>query len=83
MNLSQIRSELEKLQALAAERARIGKKPLTMIVLPESGRGPDSDVDELLPRVAWRNHCAVCIVHDPKPEPPSCEEIGRLIEGTP
>ncbi len=87
MNLSRIRGDLAKLQELAAERARRGARPLTVIVLPDNGRGPESDDNgnDLgpSPRVAWRNECAVCIVCDAKSSPPASEEIGRLIEATP
>jgi hypothetical protein len=79
MNLSRIRSEMVKLQELAAERERVGKLPLTIVVLPESGRGPDTDVGRPLPRVAWRNQRAVCIVY--QDGPPTAEDIARLIEG--
>ncbi len=82
MNLARIRTELAKLQELAAERARRGAKPLTIIILP-SGDGPDPDVAEPLPRVAWRNHCAVCIVYSEAVGPPTAEAIGRLVEGRP
>jgi hypothetical protein len=81
MNISRIRSEVEKLQALAAERARIGEKPVTIIVLPTNSREPDLDAGEPLPRIAWRNECAVCIVYNPKAEAPTAEEIALLIEG--
>jgi len=84
MNLSRIRTELAKLQELAAERAHRGAKPLTIIVLPENGRrGPDSDGELPLPRVAWRNECAVCIVYEVEAGAPTAEAIARLIEVQP
>ena len=84
LSLSRIRSTLEKLKELAAERARRGAKPLTIFVLPENGRqGPDSDGDLPLPRVAWQSECAACIVYDVEAGQPDSDAIARLIEGTP
>jgi hypothetical protein len=83
VNLSRIRSELAKLQEFAAERARRGAQPLTVIVLPENSRGSKFEDDGPLPRVVWRNECAVCVGYDLTAGQPSAEDIARLIEGTP
>lgn len=81
MNLSRIRTELAKLQEFAAERARRGAVPLTVLIMPHNGRGPESEDNLPLPRVAWRNSSAVCIVFDGEATQPTAEEIARLIEG--
>jgi hypothetical protein len=83
MNLSRIRAELAKLQEFAAERARRGARPLTVIVLPENSRGSKLDDDGPLPRIAWRNECAVCILFDAEADQPTADEIDQLIGGTP
>jgi hypothetical protein len=83
MNLSRIRGELAKLQEFAAERARIGKLPLTIFVLPENSRGPDADGDLPLPRIAWRDDRAVCVLYDIEAGQPDADALARLIEGTP
>lgn len=56
MNLARIRGEMAKLQALADERERIGKIPLTIFVLPLNGHCPDSELGLPVPRVYWRSH---------------------------
>jgi hypothetical protein len=83
LNLSRVRSELAKLQEFAAERARIGAQPLTVIVLPENSRGSKFGEDGPLPRVVWRNERGICIAYDVESGAPTAEDIQRLIDGTP
>ena len=84
MNLAHVRSEIMKLQEIAAERARRGARPLTVHVLPENARGgPKVDTNEPLPHVIWRTEGAVCVVFDPAVGQPSREEIARLVEAQP
>ena len=83
MNLSRIRTKLAKLQEFAAERASRGQRPLTVIVLPENSRGSKFEEDGPLPRVVWRDECAVCIGYDVESGQPTAEDIARLIDGTP
>ena len=43
--IASIRATLEKIKTLAAERAARGEQPLTVLVLPDCGRGPDEEED--------------------------------------
>lgn len=80
-SLSSIRSDLAAVREVMAERARRGQTRLTILCLPENGRGPDGEEGLPLPRVQWRNHAAVCIVYDIDAGSPSSEEITKLLEG--
>lgn len=79
MNISTIRAALARLRELADERACAGAQPLTLIVLPDNGRGPEADSGKPLPRVAWRDSSSVCIVYDPDVGQPDAEAITRLL----
>jgi hypothetical protein len=81
MNFSRIRSELAKVQEFAAECARRGQAPLTIVVLPGNSRGPNADGDLPLPRIAWHDECATCVLYDVKVGQPDADTIERLIEG--
>ena len=86
MNLSGlagIRATLEKLKALAAERAARGAVPLTIVILPQNGHEPDVDADKPLPRAQWISDHAVLVLYAVEAGQPDAETIGRLIEGEP
>jgi len=80
MNLSSIRANLEKLKELADERERVGKLPLTIVVLPHNDRCPDGENIGPWPRVIWRNECAVCISYQAEAGAPTAEDIKRLLD---
>jgi hypothetical protein len=81
VTLANLRRQMEQLRAFAAERERLGKIPLTIVVLPENSREPKFDEHGPLPRVIWRNERAVCIGYDLDAGQPSAREIRQLVDG--
>ena len=55
--------------------------PECVVLLPENGHGPDADDDLPLPRIAWRNSKAACILYDVKAGQPPTADIDRLLAG--
>lgn len=75
MNLSSLRKRIDHL--LEQQGPPIGP-PSAVFLLPDNGRGPDAE--KALPRVAWRNAKAVCILFDVEAGQPGAAEIDRLVE---
>jgi hypothetical protein len=76
MDLRTIRSRIDRL--LEAQGPPDGP-PECVVLLPENGHGPDADDDLPLPRIAWRNSKAACIVYRIEDGQPSTEDIARMV----
>jgi len=82
VTMANIRREMVRLRAFAAERERLGKIPLTVVILPgKDGRGPAADDGLPLPRIVWRTRSAACVFYDPDDAQPSAREISQLVDG--
>lgn len=80
MNLQSLKTRLNR---LLADQEPPDGPPACLVFLPGKD-GHDPAADEDLPRIAWRNRCAACIVYDPAHGQPSAETIRQLVdEATP
>jgi len=79
MDLRTIRSRIDR---LLEAQGPVNGPPSTVILLPSNGHGPDADDDWPLPRIAWRNSKAACIVYRIEDGQPTPEVLRQLIART-
>jgi len=76
MRLQSLKARLNKL--LEAQGPPDGP-PSTIIVLPGKHHERDQDAGLPLPRLAWRNRVAACVVYDAKVGQPDSATVARLV----
>ncbi|MBN2574931.1 MAG: hypothetical protein JXP73_10240 [Deltaproteobacteria bacterium] len=70
-----------RIDYLLAQRAPESEPPEAIFVLPENGRGPDSDDGLSLPR-AHRVGPALVVTYRGEDGPPTGAELAELVRGT-
>jgi hypothetical protein len=79
MDLRSLKSRIDR---LFEEQGTPFGPPSAIFLLPgKDGHGPAAEEKLPLPRLAWRNAKAACILYDAEAGQPSAEAIDRLIEG--
>ncbi len=79
MDIQSLKARLDRL--LETQGPPVGPPECIVLLSGKDGHGPAADEGLPLPRVAWRNSKAACILYDPSVGQPSAAEIRRLIEG--